>query len=202
MNEGIMFTKSLTQIGERTIPQHITVRVESGIPGFSIPGINSTKVRTIRDRIRAAIISSRYDWPQKRLTVRLPFYIAVTSPGWDLAIAMGILSASGQISKRICQNTFFVGELGLDGRVRCSGEMTEILGYDNAVGDRIVVSSDCSLVDQLGYTPNDLVRVPNLKSSVSILETLAACSWQTRQNEFASSAAPFQEMAEYCDWDD
>lgn len=97
----------------------VEVHVSSGLPGFSVVGLPDTACKESRDRVRAAIISSEYKWPMKRITVNLaPSSVRKVGAGLDLAIAVGILAASEQISVDVVAQKAYLGELGLDGAVR------------------------------------------------------------------------------------
>ncbi len=101
------------------------VRVEvdaaNGLPGCTIVGLPDPAVREATERVRSAIKNSGFEFPTKRLTVNLaPANTRKEGPGFDLAIAIGILAASGQVGiPRAVRGWVFMGELSLDGRVRC-----------------------------------------------------------------------------------
>src|SRR5690606_5799592 len=75
--------------------------------------------RESRDRVRAALMSSKADWPLKRITVNLaPTGVPKVGAALDLPIAIGILVADGQIAAEAVAGKAWFGELGLDGKVR------------------------------------------------------------------------------------
>lgn len=93
------------------------VDVSSGLPGFDIVGLPDTAVREARERVRAAIRNSGFEFPLRRITVNLaPAERRKEGTGFDLAIAIAILRASGQLPAEVPQ--LCVGELALDGGVR------------------------------------------------------------------------------------
>lgn len=99
----------------------ITVEADiaNGIPGWDIVGLPDTSVRESRERVRAAIKNSGFEFPNRRITINLaPADIKKDSAGLDLPIAIGILAASGQISSNNCSDMLFVAELSLDGKLR------------------------------------------------------------------------------------
>ena len=97
----------------------VEVHVANGLPGFTIVGLPDASCREARDRVRAAIESSELSWPLQRVTVNLaPGGLRKVGAGLDLAIALGILGATGQLSTEALQGVAAVGELGLDGTVR------------------------------------------------------------------------------------
>jgi magnesium chelatase family protein len=97
----------------------VEVHVANGLPAFTIVGLPDTSCREARDRVRAAIESSGLVWPMQRVTVNLaPGGIRKVGAGLDLAIALGILGATEQITLALLGDVAAVGELGLDGSVR------------------------------------------------------------------------------------
>ena len=117
MNLAIL--NSRAQLGTAAPLVTIEVFLSGGLPSFSIVGMAETAVRESKHRVRGAILSSNFEWPQSRITVNLgPADMRKTGGRFDLAIALGILAASRQI--RIADNhtTEFYGELALNGELR------------------------------------------------------------------------------------
>jgi magnesium chelatase family protein len=82
-------------------------------------GLPDTALREARDRIRAAIVNSGEDWPQRKITVGLsPASMPKRGSWFDLAIAVGVLTAAGKVPRAAVDGVMFFGELGLDGRLR------------------------------------------------------------------------------------
>lgn len=110
----------------------VEVHVTDGLPTFTVVGLPDASCREVRDRARAAIESSRLTWPLKRVIVNLaPPTVRKVGSGLDLAVAVALLVASGQIEASALDGLAFLGELGLDGRVRpVAGTvcLTEALG--------------------------------------------------------------------------
>ena len=79
----------------------VEVDISQGLPVFDIVGLPNQSVKEARERVRAAIKNSGYDFPMRRIVVNLaPATIRKSSAGLDLAIALGVLIASGQIKGR------------------------------------------------------------------------------------------------------
>ena len=100
----------------------VEVDISQGLPVFDIVGLPNQSVKEARERVRAAIKNSGYEFPMRRIVVNLaPATIRKSSAGLDLAIALGILLASGQIKGRkakisaLFDKSLFMGELALDG---------------------------------------------------------------------------------------
>lgn len=97
----------------------VEVHVGSGLPSFSLVGLPDTACREARDRVRAAVLSSELEWPMRRITVNLaPSSVPKLGTGLDLAVAVGVLVASGSVPAEAVEGWAFLGELGLDGTVR------------------------------------------------------------------------------------
>lgn len=88
-------------------------------PNFTVVGLPDTAIRESRERIRAAIMNSRYFFPIHKITVNLaPADVRKEGAAFDLPIALGILGAAGDLGIEGMEHTMSVGELSLDGRVR------------------------------------------------------------------------------------
>jgi magnesium chelatase family protein len=110
---------SATLLGVEGRPVCVEVHVSSGLPGFTVVGLPDTTCRESRDRVRAALLSSRLTWPSARVTVNLaPPGVRKVGSGLDVAIAVALLAASEQIPPECVAGRGYVGELGLDGSIR------------------------------------------------------------------------------------
>ena len=97
----------------------VEAHLASGLPSFTLVGLPDTEVKEARDRVRAAIVNSGFEFPQKRITVNLaPADLPKESGRFDLPIALGILAASGQIPAPALADHEFAGELSLSGELR------------------------------------------------------------------------------------
>ena len=100
---------------EITIEAHLS----GGLPAFSIVGLAETAVREAKDRVRSAILNSQFDFPNARITVNMaPADLPKQGGQFDLAIALGILAASGQIDAKVLHGYEWLGELSLGGYLR------------------------------------------------------------------------------------
>ena len=100
-------------------PVTVEVHLASGLPTFTLVGLPDTEVKEARDRVRAAIVNSGFDFPSKRITVNLaPADLPKESGRFDLPIALGMLAASGQIPASALNDCEFAGELSLSGELR------------------------------------------------------------------------------------
>jgi len=97
----------------------VEVHLAGGLPSVTLVGLPDTEVKEARDRVRAALQNSGFDFPSKRITVNLaPADLPKESGRFDLPIALGILAASGQIPSQALNDFEFAGELSLSGQLR------------------------------------------------------------------------------------
>lgn len=97
----------------------IEAHIASALPAFTLVGLPDASLHEARDRVRAAVASSGLSWPARRITVNLsPASLPKSGSGTDLAIAMAVLAAARLVDATPVARTVFIGELGLDGRVR------------------------------------------------------------------------------------
>ena len=97
----------------------VEVDVSNGLPAFDLVGLPDASVRESRERVRAAIKNSGFEFPLQRVTVNLaPADLKKEGSGYDLAIAVGVLAATGQVPADSLNDLILVGELSLDGAVR------------------------------------------------------------------------------------
>ena len=97
----------------------VEVHLAGGLPSVTLVGLPDTEVKEARDRVRAALQNSGFEFPSKRITVNLaPADLPKESGRFDLPIALGILAASGQIPDKALKDYEFAGELSLSGHLR------------------------------------------------------------------------------------
>ena len=114
---GVARTFALTGIKAETV--HVEVDIRGGLPGFAVVGLPDAAVRESRERVRSALSNSGFDFPMSKITASLaPADLPKAGPGFDLAIAAGLLAASGQIPTGMLERYTLAGELALDGSLR------------------------------------------------------------------------------------
>lgn len=118
--------------------------MSAGLPSIDIVGLAGTAVKESRERLRSSIKNSGFIYPAKRITVNLaPADTKKDGPSFDLALAVGILAASGQIFNNSYKNYVFLGELSLDGNLRgVCGVMPLIISASQQGYKKIFVPSD------------------------------------------------------------
>ena len=110
---------SRAQCGVEAPPVEVEVHLSNGLPSTSIVGLPEAAVRESKDRVRAALMTSNYEYPQRRITINLaPADLPKEGGRFDLAIALGILAASEQIPLQALAGCEYYGELSLCGELR------------------------------------------------------------------------------------
>jgi magnesium chelatase family protein len=110
--------QSAALVGVDALPVSVEADVAHGLPVFAMVGLPDASVRESRDRVRAAIRNSGYDFPAYRLTVNLaPADVRKAGAAFDLPIAIAILAAAGALERPAAARMAIVGELSLDGAV-------------------------------------------------------------------------------------
>lgn len=117
MSLAVVLTRALVGIDAPQVT--VEVHLSGGLPSFSIVGLPEAAVKESRERVRSALINSGYDFPQRRITVNLaPADLPKEGGRYDLAIAVGILGASGQLPCKHLSHMELLGELALSGELR------------------------------------------------------------------------------------
>jgi magnesium chelatase family protein len=112
-------TYSVALVGVTGHVVEVEADIANGLVGMILVGLPDTALREARDRIRAAIVNSGEEWPQRKITVGLsPASLPKRGSWFDLAIAVGVLAAAGKVPRAAVDGVMFFGELGLDGRLR------------------------------------------------------------------------------------
>ncbi len=135
MPQATVYAATITGVEAQSV--EVQADVSSGLPGFSIVGLADTAVQEARDRVRSAVRASGFEFPNARVLVNLaPAPLRKHGTGFDLPIALAILTATRQIPAILTESATAVGELSLDGSVRpVSGALAYALaasrsGYD------------------------------------------------------------------------
>lgn len=117
MNLAVLYSRALSGMDAPEVV--VEVHLANGLPSFTIVGLPEAEVKESKDRVRAAILTSQFDFPARRITVNLaPADLPKESGRYDLPIALGILAASGQIPTEPLSRYEFAGELALTGELR------------------------------------------------------------------------------------
>jgi magnesium chelatase family protein len=111
--------ESATVIGVDACRVHVEIDVSNGIPHFQLVGLPDASVRESRDRVRAAMRNSGFGFPVNRITINLaPGDVRKAGPAFDLPIALGVLAATGAVTRTDFRGIVHIGELSLDGAIQ------------------------------------------------------------------------------------
>jgi len=156
-----------TLLGVRGHPVRVEVHVANGLPAFSVVGLPDASCREARDRVRAALVSSGLAWPSRRITVNLaPTGVPKAGAVLDLAMAVGLLVACGELESDVVDGVAFLGELGLDGSIR---PVAGVLPLVDAVEVPGVVVAPDNAAEAAVVGPDVVRAVPDLRTLVRAL---------------------------------
>lgn len=132
MTLAIVHSRALA--GMQAPPVVVEAHVANGLPAFNLVGLAETEVKEARDRVRAALLQSGFEFPTRKITVNLaPADLPKESGRFDLPIALAVLAASGQIPAASLEEYEFAGELALSGALRpIRGTLAMLLAADRA----------------------------------------------------------------------
>ncbi len=130
-------------VGVNAVPVSVEIHLSGGLPALSIVGMPETAVRESKDRVRAALLNSGFEFPPSRITVNLaPADLPKSGGRFDLPIAMGLLAASSQLDSGLLDRYEFIGELALGGELRgVTGALPTALATQGS-GRGLVVSAE------------------------------------------------------------
>ncbi|WP_327708611.1 YifB family Mg chelatase-like AAA ATPase [Streptomyces sp. NBC_00464] len=132
---------SVALVGVEGVVVEVQADLEAGVAAFTLVGLPDKSLVESRDRVRAAVVNSGSEWPQKKLTVGLsPASVPKSGSGFDLAVACAVLGAAERIAPASIADVVMIGELGLDGRVRpVRGVLPAVLAAAEAGYRQVVV---------------------------------------------------------------
>ncbi|WP_028839481.1 YifB family Mg chelatase-like AAA ATPase [Thermomonas fusca] len=138
---SLAIVHSRARVGVRAPEVRVEVHLAGGLPSMSIVGLPEAAVREAKDRVRAAIQCGQFEFPARRITVNLaPADLPKDGGRYDLAIALGILAASGQLSVEALDGWEFIAELALTGELRAvDGALAAAMATGNS-GRRLLVA--------------------------------------------------------------
>ena len=149
---------SCAVVGLEGVIVEVEVDISPGLPSFTVVGLPDTAVQEARERVRAAIRNSNFNFPMKRIIVNLaPANLKKAGPAYDLPIAVGILLSSEQVSADVSRTTL-LGELSLDGTLRhTTGILPMVAGSQEKGFSTIIVphadAKEASLVEGTTIIP-------------------------------------------------
>jgi magnesium chelatase family protein len=152
MSVAVVYSRA--QVGIKAPLVTVETHISSGLPRFSIVGLPETAVKESKDRVRSALLNAHFDFPNWRITVNLaPANLPKEGSRFDLAIAIGILLATRQLTNQAIGEYEFVGELALTGELRPIEGSLPIALATQAAGKHLIVplqnADEASLAENL-----------------------------------------------------
>jgi magnesium chelatase family protein len=167
---GVARTRGVVLLGVDGHVVGVEAHVSIGVSGFSVVGMADKLVTEARDRCRSAVINTGLPWPGPKITVGLtPAELPKRGPTLDLAVALALLAASGEVPAAVAAEIIVVGELGLDGRVRSvRGALVAALAARASGAKRLVVPA--ADVDEASLVPGiEVLGVRTLAGLVALM---------------------------------
>ena len=165
---------SASIIGLNVEVVEVEVDIQKKIPSFEIVGLPDTTVKESKERVRSAITNMGYMFPLNRIVINLvPAYVKKEGSILDVAIAMGILLASGQVEDTgiiDINNTVFVGELSLDGQLKHTKGVLPVVLHAIELGFKNIFVPDANK-DECKIVSKDINIFP-AKNLLDIIESL------------------------------
>lgn len=161
---------SVALVGVEGVVVEVQADLEPGVAAFTLVGLPDKSLVESRDRVRAAVVNSGAEWPQKKLTVGLsPASVPKGGSGFDLAVAAAVLGAAERVDAKAIADLVLIGELGLDGRVRpVRGVLPAVLAAAEAGYRQVVVpeqtAGEASLVPGVS-----VLGVRSLRQLIAVL---------------------------------
>ncbi|GHH96164.1 YifB family Mg chelatase-like AAA ATPase [Streptomyces capillispiralis] len=167
---GFARTCSVALVGVEGVVVEVQADLEPGVAAFTLVGLPDKSLTESRDRVRAAVVNSGGEWPQKKLTVGLsPASVPKAGSGFDLAVACAVLGAAERIDPRVLADIVMIGELGLDGRVRpVRGILPAVLAAADAGYEQVVVP-ECAAAEASLVPGVSVLGVRSLRQLIAVL---------------------------------
>jgi magnesium chelatase family protein len=182
---------SYVALGYEGITVSVEADIRRGIPGTEIVGMPGTAVREARERVRVAIKNSGYSYPSDRILVNLsPADLPKLGSGFDLAIAVAVLSSSGQVALSGTGSLLAVGELGLDGTIRRVPGVIAAVAAAREAGIRRVLVPEENLAEAVPVIPEGLVSGRTLRQAMERLVSAPGAPHHTARRELEPAPLP------------
>lgn len=157
-------------IGVNGLLIEVEVDIAFGLPSFSTVGLPEGAVRESKDRVRAAIKNSGYEFPNRKITVNLaPADVKKEGTGYDLPMALGILAAADLIKSEMLNQFAAVGELSLDGGVRPAKGVLSMAIAARSSGLRGIIVPPANAEEAAIVTGLEVIAVETLPEAVEFL---------------------------------
>ena len=186
---ALALVKSRALCGINALEVTVEVHLSKGLPCMNIVGLPEKAVKESRDRVRSALITSGFEFPARKTIVNLaPADIPKEGGRFDLAIAIGMLAASGQLPMESIKDIEFLGELALDGHLRpvpaalpaavaCKkAERTLVVSSHNEMEVGVLKNANCLIAGHLLEVVDFLTTGRKLNKARHIDQSTSACT--------------------------
>ena len=177
--------ESATVIGVDACRVHVEIDVSRGFPHFQLVGLPDASIKESRERVRAAMLNSGFEFPVSRITINLaPGDVRKAGPAFDLPIAVGMLATSGMIKRKDFSGIVHVGELSLDGSIQPARGVLPIAAEARRNSARALLLPYDNLAEAAIVSGLRLLPVRSLAEAVARLNQ--------RDEEWPAAPAPTQ----------
>ncbi|WP_022760746.1 YifB family Mg chelatase-like AAA ATPase [Butyrivibrio sp. AD3002] len=169
-----MFSTVISGAVKGIMPYLMQVEVDTsdGIPMFNMVGFMSSDVREAAERVKVALKNAGYPLPPMRITVNLsPADIRKSGIAVDLPVAVGILSAVGEIQADALEDTIVIGELGLDGEVKAVSGILPMVTHAYSCGFKTCILPADNAREGAVVQGMKVIGVSSLSEVVAYLKT-------------------------------
>ena len=178
-------------LGMEAYPVEVEIYISGGLPAINLIGLPDPTVKESKSRLKPALKNSGYDWPDGRITINLtPSDMKKEGACFDLAVALGILAATGRLDREELKEYTVLGELSLDGEVRpIKGILAIVAAMSKLRKKKIILPCDnareASLISDVGLYP-----VKTLKETVQCISDPETVKAFRPDNDLFSSVVP------------
>ncbi len=184
-------------VGVRGEVISVEAHVGRGLPALTVTGLPGAGIQDARDRVRPAVEGSGLEWPLRRVVVNLsPAGVRKDGPGFDLPIALGVLSASAQIPRDQLSLYAFAGELSLKGELVPTPAILPIAIAARRAGLKGVVVPEANAAEAHLVEGLDVVGAPSLSAVVAFLRRQWNPDPALLRSQPSSAPAPSVDLAE------
>lgn len=194
---SVSFCAAIHGIEGRMI--QVEADVSNGLPGFSLVGFLSSEVKEARERVQIGMRNAGIRFPPKKITINLsPADIRKDGTGYDLAIAVSILAAFGYISQEYMKQFIFIGELGLEGRVKAvSGVLPRVYtAFEHGIRYSVVPEENVS--EACIVKGMQVIGVSRLQQLVQWLQQEVLTDHAQGKGEISSHEQKLPDFTEVC----
>lgn len=187
--------ESATVIGVDACRVQVEIDVSRGFPHFQLVGLPDTSIKESRDRVRAAMLNSGYEFPVSRITINLaPGDVRKAGPGFDLPIAIGLLTAQRVVKRSDFSGIVHIGELSLDGSIQPARGVLPIAAEARRNGARALLLPVDNLAEASVVEGLRLLPVKTLKEAVERLNQ-SEPDWPVAPAPATAPQAPYAPQA-------